>query len=90
MSTLVFFIAFTLLVIGMWAFVAVCVWYGRELLKRQQELTNFLISHFDLNKKNFEGVQSLAISKDELLEKYKEVTLPDQVQVAFTEKEEEK
>ena len=90
MSTVIFFTAFVLLVVGMWAFVVVCLWYGQKLLKRQQELTAFLISHLDLQKKNSEGVQSLSISKDELLEKYKEVTLPEQVQVAFTEEEKEK
>lgn len=90
MSATVFFVVLILLTIGVWGVTFVGLWYGRELLKRQRELTRLLLPYLQKVEKDNSTIQSLCIDKNEPIEKYREVTLPDKVCVSFTDANEEK
>ena len=75
-----------LMTVGIWLVAIISLWYGRELLKRQRELTKILLPYLHQTELDKKTIKSLKISTDEPIEKYREVTLPDQVQVSFTER----
>lgn len=87
MSAAVFWGALLLLAVGVWLLTIISFWYGRELLKRQKELTLLLLPYLHQVKLDQKVMHSLKIDKDEPIGKYKEVTLPEQVAVSFVDKE---
>ena len=87
MSVALLFGILFLLVLGVWLMVVINMWYGRELLKRQRELTKVLLPYLQHISQDQKIMHSLRIDKDEPIEKYKEVTLPEQVAVSFVDKE---
>ena len=89
MSTTIFFTVLILLTIGVWAVAIISFWYGRELLKRQRILTTCLLPYLKKMEQDKATLKALHIAKDEPIEKYRDVTLPDEVHIAFTESEKE-
>ena len=89
MSTTIFFVILILLTVGIWLVAIISFWYGRELLKRQKEITLSLLPYLQKVAKEKATMQALHIDKDEPIEKYREITLPEQVHVSFTDKKEE-
>ena len=87
MSSVVFFGVLATLTVGIWLVVAISFWYGRELLKRQQILTSALLPYLKKIEQDKATLKALHIDKNEPIEKYREVTLPDEVHIAFTETE---
>ncbi len=90
MSATIFFVVLVLLTVGVWGVALIGLWYGRELLKRQRELTHLLLPYLKKVEKDNSTMQALHIDKNEPIEKYREVTLPDKVCVSFTDTKEEK
>ena len=87
MTTSIFFTILVLLTLGIWI-VAICnFWYGRELLKRQKALMETFLPYLKKTEQDKETLKALNIDKNEPLSKYKEVVLPDEVHLSFTEKE---
>ena len=87
MSSVVFFIILIMLTIGIWFVSIISLWYGRELLKRQKILTLALLPYLKKMEQDKATMKALHIDKNEPIEKYREVTLPDEVHIAFTETE---
>ena len=83
MSVIVLFVILILLTFGVWAVAVISLWYGRELLKRQQALTKALLPYLKKIEQDKATMKALHIDKDEPLSKYQEVVLPDEVQIAF-------
>ena len=90
MTAGIFFTVLILLIVGVWAVAVISLWYGRELLKRQQELTQILLPYLKCVEKDNATIQALCIDKNEPIEKYRDVTLPDKVRVSFTDTKKEK
>jgi len=84
MSAMLFFGVLVLLTTGVWIIVAVSLWYGKELLKRQRALTVALLPYLQKTEQDKATMKALHINKDEPLSKYQDVTLPDEVHIAFT------
>jgi len=84
MSTVLFFGILVLLTVGVWMVVVISLWYGRELLKRQRALTKLLLPYIQKMERDKATIKALHIDKDEPIEKYREVTLPDEIHIAFT------
>ena len=74
-----------LLTVGVWGVALIGLWYGRELLKRQKKLTMVLLPYLKQIEKDNATMQALHIDKNEPIEKYREITLPDKVHVSFTD-----
>lgn len=87
MSSIVFFGILILLVVGVWLVAAISLWYGRELLKRQRILTLALLPYLKKMEQDKATMNALHIDKDEPLSKYKDVTLPDEMNIRFTGEE---
>ena len=87
MSAMFFFGVLVLLMIGVWLIVVISLWYGRELLKRQRALTMALLPYIQKMEQDKATMKALHIGKDEPLSKYQDVTLPDEVHIAFTGEE---
>ena len=87
MSTIILFAVLILLTIGIWAVVLISLWYGRELLKRQQVLTNAVLPYLQKTAQDKATLKALHIDKNEPLSKYQEVVLPDEVHVDFSRDE---
>jgi len=85
MSTIIFFSVLLLLTVGIWLVAVISLWYGRELLKRQRALTMALLPYIKKMEQDKATMKALHINKDELLSKYQEVTLPDEINIRFTE-----
>ena len=85
MSAIIFFGILFLLTVGVWLVAVISLWYGRELLKRQKALTMALLPYFKKMEQDKATMKALHIGKDEPLSKYKEVTLPDEINIRFTE-----
>ena len=90
MSAAVFFVILLLLTIGIWLVVVISLWYGRELLKRQRVLSTAFLPYLEKIEKEKETLKALHIDKNEPIEKYRNVTLPDEVHIAFTDRNQEK
>ena len=84
MSSIIFFSVLVILTIGIWLVAIISLWYGRELLKRQRTLTMALLPYIKKMEQDKATMKALRINKDEPIEKYKEVTLPEGVQISFT------
>ena len=87
MSSIIFFTVLILLTIGIWSVAVLSLWYGHELLKRQRILTAALLPYLKKIQQDKATLKALHIDKNEPIEKYREVTLPDEVHIAFTESE---
>ena len=87
MTAVLFFGILVILTIGIWLVVVISLWYGRELLKRQRALTYLLLPYLKKVEQDKATMKALHIDKNELISKYKEVTLPDEVHVAFSDSE---
>ena len=87
MTAVFLFSILVILTVGIWMVVVISLWYGRELLKRQRALTYLLLPYLKKIEQEKATLKSLHIDKNELISKYKEVTLPDEVQVAFSDSE---
>ena len=87
MSTIIFFCVLILLTIGIWMVAVISLWYGRELLKRQRVLTMALLPYLKKMERDKGVMKALHIDKDEPISKYKDVTLPDELDITFTGKE---
>lgn len=85
MSTVIFFGILVLLTAGIWLVVVISLWYGRELLKRQRALTMALLPYIQKMEHDKKTMKALNIGKDEPLSKYEDVTLPDEINISFTE-----
>ena len=85
MSTVIFFSVLLLLTVGVWLVAVISLWYGRELLKRQRALTMALLPYIQKMEHDKKTIKALHINKDEPLSKYEAVTLPDEVNIRFTE-----
>ena len=85
MSALIFFGVLILLTAGVWLVAVIGFWYGRELLKRQKALTMVLLPYIQKMEHDKKTMKALHIRKDEPLSKYAAVTLPDEVNISFTE-----
>ena len=90
MSTIIFFTVLILLTIGVWLVAVISLWYGRELLKRQRSLSMAFLPYLEKMEKEKAALKALHIDKNEPIEKYRDVTLPDEVHIAFTETNQEK
>ena len=86
MSVVLLFCLLAVLALGVWMVAVISLWYGRELLKRQRELTLVLLPYLHKVEQESATIKALNIDKDEPLSKYQEVTLPEQVRVTFTQK----
>ena len=84
MSSIIFFSVLILLTIGVWLVAIISLWYGRELLKRQRILTMVLLPYLKKMELDKATMKALHIDKNEPIEKYRDVTLPDEVHIAFT------
>ena len=87
MSSVIFFGILVLLCVGVWMIVAISLWYGRELLKRQRALTLALLPYLKKTEQDKATMKALHIAKDEPLSKYQDVVLPDEVDIRFTREE---
>ena len=87
MSAVVFWGILVLLTIGIWLVVVISLWYGCELLKRQRVLTMALLPYIKKIEQDQKTIKALHIGKDELLSKYEEVVLPDEVHIDFMQNE---
>ena len=87
MSVIVLFVILILLSIGVWAVALISLWYGRELLKRQQILTKALLPYLKKIEQDKATLKALHIDEHEPLAKYQEVVLPDEVHIAFNRDE---
>ena len=87
MSSILFFGVLFLLTMGVWLVAVISLWYGRELLKRQRALTSALLPYLKKVEQDKATLKALHIDKDEPLSKYQDLTLPDEVHVAFTRNE---
>ena len=90
MSATIFFTVLILLTIGVWSVAVISFWYGRELLKRQRVLSTAFLPYLEKIEKEKETLKALHIDKNEPIEKYRNVTLPDEVHIAFTDRNQEK
>jgi len=87
MSAVIFFSILVLLTVGVWLVVAISLWYGRELLKRQRVLTMALLPYIKKMEQDKQTMKALRIDKDEPLSKYEQVVLPDEVHIDFSRNE---
>ncbi len=87
MSSVIFFSILILLTIGIWMVVVISLWYGRELLRRQRALIKVLLPYIQKMERDRATMKALHIDKDEPISKYQDVTLPDEVHIAFTGEE---
>ena len=87
MSATLFLGILVILTSGIWI-VAVCsFWYGRELLKRQRILTEAFLPYLKKMEQDKATLKALNIDRNEPLDKYKDVVLPDEVHLSFIGKE---
>ena len=88
MSSSILLSVLLLLALGVWLASVIGIWYGRKLVRFQQDLVRTLLPYLNQMEQEKAIMRDLKVDKDEPLEKYREIVLPNQVHVDFTEEKE--